>query len=170
MKMGQLGRFLVSEKNPATVVHAARTAVAVVVCYLLARLCRLPEAYWAPISTMVVMQSTLGATVPVSAQRFAGTAVGAAVGAVLNTWFRMNIWVFGAAVLLIGILCAAFRVERTAYRYAGITLAIVMLVPRSNGSWVIALHRFFEVSLGIAVGLLIAAVWPERPAAKRLSG
>jgi uncharacterized membrane protein YgaE (UPF0421/DUF939 family) len=118
---------------------------------------------------MVVMQSTLGATVPVSAQRFAGTAVGAAVGAVLNTWFRMNIWVFGAAVLLIGMLCAALRVERTAYRYAGITLAIVMLVPRSNSSWMIALHRFFEVSLGIAVGLLIAALWPERPA-KKLSG
>jgi uncharacterized membrane protein YccC len=170
MKMGQLGRFLVSEKNPATMVHAARTAVAGVISYLLAHLCRLPEAYWAPISTMVVMQSTLGATVPVSAQRFAGTALGAAVGAVLNTWFRVNIWVFGAAVLLIGVLCAAFRVERTAYRYAGITLAIVMLVPRSSGGWVIALHRFLEVSLGIAVGLLIAAVWPERPAMKRLSG
>jgi len=169
MKMGRIGRLLVSEKNPATMVHAARTAVAGVISYLLARLCRLPEAYWAPISTMVVMQSTLGATVPVSAQRFAGTAVGAAVGAVLNTWFRVNIWVFGAAVLLIGMICALLRVERTAYRYAGITLAIVMLVPRSSGGWVIALHRFFEVSLGIAVGLLIAAVWPERSATKRVN-
>ena len=71
---------------------------------------------------------------------------------------------------MIGMLCAVFRVERTAYRYAGITLAIVMLVPRSNSGWVIALHRFFEVSLGIAVGLLIAAVWPERSATKRVSG
>ena len=170
MKTPQVGKLLVSEKNPSTMVHAVRTSVAVVVCYLLARLCRLPEAYWAPISTMVVMQSTLGATVPVSVQRFAGTAVGAAVGAVLNTWFHINIWVFGVAVLMIGMLCAVFRVERTAYRYAGITLAIVMLVPRSNSGWVIALHRFFEVSLGIAVGLLIAAVWPERSATKRVRG
>jgi len=29
---------------------------------------------------------------------------------------------------------------------------------------VVALHRFFEVSVGIAVGLAISALWPERPA------
>ena len=35
--------------------------------------------------------------------------------------------------------------ERNAYRYAGVTMAIVMLVPAHSG-WVVALHRFFEVS------------------------
>ncbi len=108
------------------------------------------------------MQSTLGAALPISAQRFAGTAVGAAVGAVLGTYFPGNILVFGIAVLVIGIFCAAFRVERSAYRYASVTLAIVMLVARSNREWVIAVHRFLEVSIGIAVGLAITALWPER--------
>jgi hypothetical protein len=37
--------------------------------------------------------------------------------------------------------------------------------PRSTSGWLIAMHRFFEVSLGIAVGLALSAVWPERPAA-----
>jgi hypothetical protein len=36
-----------------------------------------------------------------------------------------------------------------------------MLVP-SHGAWVAALHRFLEVSTGIAVGLAISAMWPER--------
>jgi uncharacterized membrane protein YccC len=62
---------------------------------------------------------------------------------------------------VIGIICAALRVERNAYRYASITLAIVMLVPRTTSEWIIAVHRFLEVSIGIAVGLALTAVWPE---------
>ncbi|MFZ3210118.1 MAG: FUSC family protein [Terriglobales bacterium] len=165
METGQLSRFIVARKNPPTLVHAARTTVAAVVSYLIARLFRLPEAYWAAISTMIVMQSTLGAALPISVQRFAGTVMGAAVGAVAATYFAGSVWAFGVAVLLIGIVCAVLRVERSAYRYAGITLAIVMLVPRSASAWRIAMHRFFEVSLGIAVGLVLSALWPERQSA-----
>jgi uncharacterized membrane protein YccC len=162
MRIGQLGTWLVAKKNPSTLMHAARTAVAGVVSYVIARLFSLPEAYWAAISTLIVMQSTLGAALPVSVQRFAGTALGCAAGAVTASYFRGNPWAFGAAIFLIGMLCAGFRVERSAYRYASIALAIVMLVPRTAGVWIIAMHRFFEVSLGIAVGLLLTAVWPER--------
>ncbi len=70
--------------------------------------------------------------------------------------------VFAAAVFVLGLLCVAFRMEKGAYRYASITLAIIVLIPRSNAAWVIALHRFFEVSVGIVVALALAAAWPER--------
>jgi hypothetical protein len=59
--------------------HPARTAVAAMVSLLAADAFKLPDAYWAAITTIVVMQSTLGAAVKISAQRFAGTALGAAV-------------------------------------------------------------------------------------------
>jgi uncharacterized membrane protein YccC len=166
MKMRQLGQLIVAEDNPVSVIHAVRTAVAAIVSYLFARLFRLPEAYWAAISTIVVMQSTLGAALPVSAQRFVGTAIGAGAGAVVAAYFGGSLWAFGAAIFVIGLLCALLRFERSAYRYAGITLAIVMLVPRSTSVWIVAVHRFFEVSLGIAVGLALSALWPERPAVK----
>jgi hypothetical protein len=39
-------------------------------------------------------------------------------------------------------------------------IAIIVLVPAHSG-WVVALHRFFEVSVGIEVGLEISALWPE---------
>jgi len=29
-------------------------------------------------------------------------------------------------------------------------------------AWVIAAHRFAEVSIGIAVGLIVTALWPEK--------
>jgi uncharacterized membrane protein YccC len=52
--------------------------------------------------------------------------------------------------------------DRSAYRFAAITLAIVMLVAHTKPAWLIAIDRFIEVSVGIAVGLGIAALWPER--------
>jgi uncharacterized membrane protein YccC len=161
-KWSELLGMMVTRENPVSLEHSARTAVAVLASFLVARLVRLPEAYWAPISTIVVMQSSMGAALPISVQRFAGTAFGAAMGAVTAQFFDGNIWAFGATILLMGLVCTAARVERSAYRYAGITLAIVVLVPRSSSGWVIALHRFFEVSLGIAVGLAMSALWPER--------
>jgi len=156
----RLRNLIVARKNPLSIRHAARTAAIAVVSYLVASLFRLPEAYWAAITTLIVVQSPETA-MPVSAQYFAGTAVGAAVGGWAGTYFPGNVWIFGACVLAIGILFTPFGVERGAYRYASITLAIVMLVPSHTG-WIAALHRFIEVSLGILVGLTISALWPER--------
>jgi len=146
--------------------HSIRTAVAAVASLLIARFCRLPDAYWAAITTLVVMQSTLGAAWSVSKQRFAGTALGAAMGALLTAYAAQNVAVFGAGIFVLGLICALLRIGRNAFRYAGITLAIVMLIARAEPAWMIAIHRFLEISVGIAVGLLATAVWPEsEPAA-----
>jgi uncharacterized membrane protein YgaE (UPF0421/DUF939 family) len=144
-----------------TLDHTVRTAVAAAVSILVARLIKLPEYYWAPITTLVVMQSTLGAALETSGQRFAGTALGAAVGALVAPRFGDNVTVFGLALLAMGLICAWLRMGASAYRFAGITLAIVMLVPRDKPAWVIATNRFVEVSVGIAVGLLVTAIWPQ---------
>src|SRR5713101_2036881 len=96
-------------------VHSLRTAVAAVASVLVARLFRLPETYWAAITTLVITQSSLGAALAVSWQRF-----------------------------------------------VGIALAIVLLIPRTSPAWQIAFRRFAEVSIGIAVALIMTVVWPER--------
>jgi uncharacterized membrane protein YccC len=158
---GQLGTWIIAKDHPPSMGYTAQTAVAAVVSYLVARLFRLPEAYWAPMSTLIVMQSTLSAALPVAAQYVAGTAAGAAVGAVADVYFPANVGAFGGAVFIIGLLCVMLRIERSAYRYASITLAIVMLVPRSSSGRLIALHRFFEVSIGIAVGLVFFGLWSK---------
>jgi uncharacterized membrane protein YccC len=106
---------------------STRTALAAVVSLLAARLLKLPQAYWAPITAIVVIQSRLGT----------------------------------AGVFVLGLLSAALHIDRSAYRFAGITVTIVMLIPGGAPPWVIGLHRFTEVSVGILVGLLLTAVWPE---------
>jgi uncharacterized membrane protein YgaE (UPF0421/DUF939 family) len=148
------------------VLHSVRTAVAAVGSLLIARFCRLPESYWAAITTIIIMQSTLGAAWTVSKQRLVGTALGAAVGALLTAYAAQNVAAFGAGVFVLGLICALLRIGRNAFRYAAITLAIVMLVARAEPAWMIAVHRFLEISVGIAVGVLLTAVWPEpEPAA-----
>jgi uncharacterized membrane protein YccC len=142
-------------------IHAAQTAVAAIASLLIARLFRLPESYWAVIATLIVMQSSLGAALTVSRQRLAGTALGCSAGALLATYFKPNVFLFGVGVFLLGVICGALRIDRPAYRYAGITLAVVLLIPRSQSPWTTAMHRFAEISIGIAVGLIVTAVWPQ---------
>jgi len=144
------------------VVHSTRTAVAAVASLLVARLFQLPEAYWAPITTFVITQSSLGTAFTVSWQRFVGTALGALVGAIVAGHFGPHVLVFGTCVLILGLLCAVAHSERSAYRFGGVTLAIVLLVPRTGSAWRIAFHRFAEVTVGLGVALILAWVWPER--------
>lgn len=148
--------------------HSARTAVAAVASLLLARALKLPEFYWAPISTIVILLSpsdpfTLGW------QRFAGTAVGAVLGALIATfapanWMMYGWMVYGAGLLVCGVLSALLRLGG-AYRFAAITLSIILLIAHTAPPWVVSYHRFVEVSLGIAFALLVTKAWPL-PAAK----
>jgi uncharacterized membrane protein YgaE (UPF0421/DUF939 family) len=143
------------------VIHVVRTTIAAIISLLVARLFKLPEAYWATVTTLVVMQSTFGAAFTVSWHRLVGSAIGAAAGALLATYFGSNAAMFAVGIFVMGIVCAILRLDRVAYRFAGVTLAIVMLIARSSPAWIVAIHRFIEVSVGIAVALAITAIWPE---------
>jgi uncharacterized membrane protein YccC len=154
------------KKNLPSITHAIRAAVAATVSVIIARLVQMPEAYWAAIATLVVMQSTLGATLTLSIGRIVATAVGASVGALEANYFRANLVAFAVTIFLVGLLPIAFRLEKTAYRYASITLTIIFLFPRSGAPWIIASNRFLEVSIGIIVALAVVALWPEH---RRLS-
>jgi uncharacterized membrane protein YccC len=150
--------------SPSTILHAARTAIAAVLSLLAARMLGLSETHWAPISALIVTQSTWGASLPISIQRFTGTAFGAAFGAIVATFFPGNVIAYGTAIFSIGILCTVVRADWAAFRYAGIALSIVTLIPQTGSPVMVATHRFVEVSLGIAVGLVVTAMWPEKQA------
>jgi uncharacterized membrane protein YccC len=144
------------------VVHSVRTAAAVAASLLVARWCRLSEAYWAPITTIVITQSSLGAAFAVSWERFIGTLVGAVLGAIAASYLAPSAFVFGVCVFALGLVCAVVRMDRSAYRFGGVTLAIVLLIPREGPAWQVAFHRFAEVSIGIVMALIFATAWPEK--------
>jgi uncharacterized membrane protein YccC len=143
------------------VAHSARTALAAMVSLVVARLFGLPEAYWAPVTTLVITQSSLRETLSVSWHRFIGTVLGALVGAILAIHIGPSLLTFGTGVFVLGLLCALVGSSRTAYRFGAVTLAIVLLVPQTSSAWDMAFHRFTGVSLGIGVALILTVLWPE---------
>ena len=146
-----------------TFLDSVRTAVATLVSLLVARALKFPEYYWAPISTIIIMQSSIqpfqGAW-----QRFVGTALGAALGGAIASYVGRSAVIYAIGIFLCGILAAFSRVW-SAYRVAAITFSIVVLISRGP-AWVFAWHRFLEVSLGIAVALIALLVsQPKKKAA-----
>ncbi|MDP9174591.1 MAG: FUSC family protein [Planctomycetota bacterium] len=139
-----------------------RTTAASLASLLTARLCGLPEIHWAVITTIIVMQSTLGAAWDVSWQRLVGTFIGGVTAAALVSFFAPGLLAFAIGMLAMGLLCAFLPRQNSAYRFAGITLALVMLPNQTTPIWSVALHRFLEVSMGILVGMAVMALWPER--------
>src|SRR6266851_10520365 len=92
-------------------INSARTAVAAVVSMVLARSLKLPEFYWAPISTIVILLSTIN-PMTLAWQRFAGTALGAALGALIATWFNPNWAVYGGGIFICGTVRAVAGGDR----------------------------------------------------------
>lgn len=147
--------------TPNSLIISARTAVASVVSMLLARSLKLPEFYWAPISTIVILLSTIDPLM-LAWQRFAGTALGAGLGALIATYMHLNWIVYCLGIFVCGLLSAILRIG-TAYRFAAIALSIVLLIAHDRPPWVVATHRFIEVSLGIAVALIVTVIWRVPP-------
>jgi uncharacterized membrane protein YccC len=148
--------------NTGDLRHAIKTGVAAVVCLYLADLFRLPQGYRAAVSAMIVLQSSVGATVNASLSRFAGTAIGAVLGGLFVRLWGSHVWALGAAAAITVWICAALGL-RDSYRLASATVALVMLTSSAGSAGTVALHRFLEVALGILIALLITLLmWPAR--------
>jgi uncharacterized membrane protein YccC len=138
--------------------QAVKTSGAAMVSLYASRILNFPEGYWAAISSIIVMQSDLGATLRTSWVRLAGTAIGAVVGGGAMALLGPHHWSFGIAVM-VAILICAWLDRWESYRFAGVTVAIVMLVGHHGAPFVVALHRFLEVSLGIVIALVTLLIW-----------
>jgi uncharacterized membrane protein YgaE (UPF0421/DUF939 family) len=93
----------------------------------------------AAIATVVILLSTAD-PLALAWQRFAGTAVGAVIGALVATYLGRNWVVYGASIFLCGMASALLGLG-AAYRFAAITLSIVVLIPRDGVAWPVRQNR-----------------------------
>jgi uncharacterized membrane protein YccC len=141
--------------------QAVKTAVAGLISVYITDLFHFKQGYWAAITALIVMQSNVGATLNASRTRLAGTAVGALVGGLFVALFGTNLLGFALAVTIAFLACDWLSLPDS-QRLATVTVAIIMLIPGTNSAWVIALHRFSEVALGILIALLVSlTLWPN---------
>jgi len=145
------------------------TAVTAVSCLYVTEWLKLPQGFWAVMSSIVVMQTDAKATISASWMRVAGTFVGALVGGLFLALWGYHIWLFGAAVGLVVLVCAFLRLMES-YRIAAVTVAVVMLMGSPASPWMTATYRFLEVSFGILISLLISALFNPSYVYQRLRG
>ena len=136
---------------------ALRATVAAFLAYLLAEWLDLPKGYWAVLSAILVVQSSLGASLAIAIDRCLGTLAGGVIGvgfAILaGPSFSLTL-----GFLVLGTFLAAMLAARSAsYKLAPVTVCVVMLADPSHvNPWISGLERILEISLGGAVGLACA--------------
>jgi uncharacterized membrane protein YgaE (UPF0421/DUF939 family) len=133
-------------------------ACVAVFCYLTARLLpSLRDVYWAPIAAIVVLYPDREATKSAAAQRFLGTAVGSLIGWASAVLWHEHIVLYGVAVFFAVGVCYLLRLG-TAARLCAVTVTVITLIPRPEPVYLVAFHRFVEVSYGVTCALVYTIV------------
>jgi len=151
----------------ARLVSGARQAVltggAAWISYASTAVLGLREGYWAAISAIVVMQADSITTKSAARDRFVGTAIGGLIGWGCAACWHAHVWIYALSVGLTILICWLANIG-TAGRLAAVAVTVIVLIPRAEPIWKVALFRFFEVSWGVAVAVVVssAAGWLDR--------
>lgn len=141
-----------------------RATVAGVVAYALAYGLALPNGYWAVLSAVLVVQSTIGASLRVALDRALGTIVGGVVGVAAAVASEGSVSLTMVTLAIAIFITAALSARSVSYKLAPATVVIVLLAdPAGHAPWLAGLHRVFEIGVGGIVGMLAAVfILPER--------
>jgi uncharacterized membrane protein YccC len=137
---------------------AARTTIASIAAFALCHVLGLTQSYPAVLTAVIVMQSSVGASLKAMLDRLLGSLAGAAWGvAVLlaippSTSLRLGI-ALAAALAPLALLAAL----KPAYRVAPVTAIILLLIPsNASGPFAPAVQRVLEIGLGGIVAMAVA--------------
>lgn len=164
-----LGIADVLQQRPAgigSVRHAVRIAVAVTVSWLVAvAVSRSDLALFAPITTLLVVQTSPWTTLGVSVQRILGTGAGVLLASVFVNVLGLTWWSF-----LLGVLSALLVARLLPWSLGGqlqIPVAVVFVLALGPGTLEQDLWRVIDVVIGGAIGLLAVFVFPPKPRVER---
>lgn len=142
-------------------IHAAKTAFAASLCWVVTRAIGLPDGYWGSISSVIVLQSNVGSTVTASRDRLIGTVIGAIIGFSFSL-FGVLPWNYFLAIFVALVLCGLIGL-RASSRLAGVTITVVMLIQHNGPRWDLPMARVSEVVIGILIALAVSTlVFPDR--------
>jgi hypothetical protein len=142
--------------------HAVRIALAVTVSWLVADAVSQSEfALFAPITTLLVVQTSPWTTLGVSVQRILGTGAGVLLASIFVNLLGLTWWTF-----LLGVLAALLVARLLPWSLGGqlqIPVAVVFVLALGPGTIQQDLWRVLDVVIGGAIGLFAVFVYPPKP-------
>jgi uncharacterized membrane protein YccC len=141
-----------------------RATLAAALSLLISNAFALPQAYWAALSALIIVQLSLGATLGAGFDRILGTLAGAVSGAAIALVGEVLDLAHVVTLVLAVAPLALLAALRPSFRVAPVTAAIVILANPSDVSpFVSALHRVTEITIGTVTGVIVSVlVFPLR--------
>lgn len=153
-----LGEALTGAVTRANWLSAIVTGIAISVGLSIGVLLKLPRDYWVLLTIIVVMRSSLTATLERMGSRISGTILGAGVGGIVTVLF-LPAW---ASIPLLGVfIAAAIAVQRANYLLYALFLTpfvVVLLNLLAPAGITIAVDRVIDTLIGGLIGAVVALV------------
>lgn len=149
--------------------RAVRSALVVFLSVLVYHFFQLTQGYWVTLTTLIVMQATIGATLRKGVQRFLGTLLGVAIASVLLLYIhnRMIIDVLVMIFIFLAYYCNPYN-NLVNYGLVVIPLSISvvlmidLMTPEKINAHII-LARFYDTVIGAVLGILGAVlIFPNK--------
>ncbi|MEY4137620.1 MAG: hypothetical protein RL205_1748 [Actinomycetota bacterium] len=142
--------------------HIIRLGIAVTVAWLVAiTFSRSSLGIFAPVTTLLVLQSSPWSTLGLSLQRILGTGIGVLVASVWVNLVGLSWWSF-----LIAVVASLFVARMIPWSVAGqiqIPIAVVFVLALGPGSMQQDIWRVLDVVIGGVIGLLAVYLYPAKP-------
>ena len=135
-----------------------RMSAAGLITFALVRLLGLERDYWAVLTAVIVMQTSVGGSLKAMVDRFLATIGGAVWGAAVTSALpHADAVSIGVALAVALVPLAGLVAFRPTFRVAPVTAVIMLLAGRDQyGVLHTALERIFEIGLGSVVALAVA--------------
>ena len=157
-------------RNRARLLLALRMLIAAILAYGLSIALGLPQGYWAVLTTIIVIQASIGGSLKAALDRLVGSICGALVGAVIALLLPSHTPLALGIALVIAIApLAVLTAFYPTYRIAPVTAIIVLMSTGAAtlGPLGYAFDRVAEITLGSVIGVAVSTlIAPARAAAQ----
>ena len=145
---------------------ALRTALAGLITFTLTHFLELQQPYWAVLTSVIIMQASVGGSLKASLDRMLGTVAGAIWGVSVTLAIpHRDTLALGLTLTVALAPLALVAALKPNYRVAPVTAIIVLLSTTGGqvGPVHYAVHRVLEIGLGCLVGFAVSLlVMPAR--------
>lgn len=145
--------------------YAIKVALAAGLATLVVQVFHMTDPFFAPLSAIIVMDTTARADPALSRARLLGAVGGGALGYCAALLAPDDWWSVGLVVLLVMLIGIALRLG-AATRQMAVVAAVIVMAPVGTDLARYASARILETAIGIAAALLVSRfVWPPHSAA-----